>query len=215
MMGAPALGALMRIKTGGAAGAKLGASTNHPERAMSRILVLYSTHDGQAGRIAERVGAVLGRAGHQVDLRRVQGPSSGGIDGYDAVLVGGAIRYGHHARDLERVVRGHAHALAARPNAFFSVCLSADGPGRKPAEAKKYVDDFVRNTGWRPRAVESFGGALLYTRYNPFIRFLMRMIVGFAGGETDTSRDYEYTDWAAVERFARDFAARLALPAAA
>jgi menaquinone-dependent protoporphyrinogen oxidase len=38
---------------------------------------------------------------------------------------------------------------------------------------------------------------------------MMRMIVGAAGGDTDTSRDYEYTDWPAVDRFAQEFAARL------
>jgi hypothetical protein len=32
------------------------------------------------------------------------------------------------------------------------------------------------------------------------------MIVGLAGGDTDTTRDYEYTDWDAVERFADAFA---------
>lgn len=30
------------------------------------------------------------------------------------------------------------------------------------------------------------------------------------GHPTDTSRDYDYTDWDAVERLARDFANRLA-----
>jgi len=57
--------------------------------------------------------------------------------------------------------------------------------------------------------VTSFAGALLYRRYNPVIRLLMRFIVGAAGGETDTSRDYEYTDWKAVERLAADLAADL------
>ena len=44
---------------------------------------------------------------------------------------------------------------------------------------------------------------------------MMRLIVGAAGGETDTSSDYEYTDWAAVERFAVQFQARLQQPARA
>ena len=182
---------------------------------MPRILVLYSTHDGQTGRIAERVRDVLQAARHQVDMSRIEGPGPVTLDGYDAAVVAAAIRYGHHARDLEKVVRANARALAAIPNAFLSVCLSAGGPGAKPAEARGYVEDFVRNTGWEPREVMSVAGALLYTRYNPVIRLLMRLIVGFAGGETDTSRDYEYTDWAAVERFASSFAERLALPAAA
>ena len=37
----------------------------------------------------------------------------------------------------------------------------------------------------------------------------MVMIVGFAGGDTDTSKDYDYTDWAAVDDFGANFAKRL------
>ena len=36
-------------------------------------------------------------------------------------------------------------------------------------------------------------------------RLLMIIFVGLAGGDTDTSRDYEYTDWSAVEAFAERF----------
>src|SRR6185436_11708436 len=98
--------------------------------------------------------------------------------GCDALIVGAAIRYGHHSRALERLLKRHRAAVEARPNAFYSVCLSAGGPGAKPAEARRYVDDFKRATGWEPDQVTSFAGALRYSRYNPFIRLLMRMIVG-------------------------------------
>jgi menaquinone-dependent protoporphyrinogen oxidase len=37
---------------------------------------------------------------------------------------------------------------------------------------------------------------------------MMRRIVSKARGDTDTSRDYEYTDWADLEQFARDFLRR-------
>ncbi len=39
-------------------------------------------------------------------------------------------------------------------------------------------------------------------------RFCFAAVV--AGHDTDTSRDYEYTDWEAVDRFAREFAADFA-----
>jgi menaquinone-dependent protoporphyrinogen oxidase len=38
----------------------------------------------------------------------------------------------------------------------------------------------------------------------------MRRISAKEGGDTDTSRDYEYTDWAAVDRFARELVTRVA-----
>jgi menaquinone-dependent protoporphyrinogen oxidase len=173
---------------------------------MSRILIAYASFDGQTRRIAERIGATLMDAGHAVTMRpAVEGPALAAA-GHDAVIVGGAVRVGHHSRALERAVRAHASQIASRPNAFFSVSLSA---ANNAAAAQGCIDAFVRRTGWTPQRSASFPGALPYTRYNPFIRLLMRFIVGRAGGDTDTSRDYEYTRWEDVERFAREFAARL------
>jgi menaquinone-dependent protoporphyrinogen oxidase len=179
-----------------------------------RVLVLHSSFDGQTARIAERIGAVLRAEGH-VALVCASTEARQGLPDCDAVVIGAAIRYGHHSRGLERLVKARRSMIEARPNAFFSVCLSAGGPGAKPVAARRYLDDFIRATGWDPAAIATFAGALRYSEYNVLIRFMMRLIVGSAGGETDTSRDYEYTDWQAVERFARDFAARLRLPEAA
>ena len=176
---------------------------------MASILVTYATVDGQAARIAERIGAVLRRAGHAIDVRPVAATTIAHVAAAEGVIVGGAIRYGHYPKALEAFVRDNRDAIDSRRNGFFSVCLSAGGPGARPVTAWGYVNDFITRTGWQPQRLASFGGALLYRRYNPFIRLLMRMIVGMAGGDTDTSRDYEYTDWSAVERFAAEFELRL------
>ncbi|MBC8023287.1 MAG: menaquinone-dependent protoporphyrinogen IX dehydrogenase [Burkholderiales bacterium] len=172
---------------------------------MAAILVLHATVDGQAARIAERIAQVLARGGHEVEMLPVQARAAlAALATSEAVVVGGSIRYGRYPRGLLQFVRENRDALDARPNAFFSVCLSAGGPGANPAAAWGYVEKFISDGGWQPGRIASFAGALLYTRYNPFIRLLMRLIVGMAGGETDTSRDYEYTDWEAVERFAAE-----------
>jgi menaquinone-dependent protoporphyrinogen oxidase len=175
-----------------------------------RLLVVHSSFDGQTERIAERIRQVAMRAGVNAYLIDAEaGELDWAIADADAVIVGGAIRYGHHAKSLVAAIRTHRSAIEARPNAFYSVCLSAGGPGARPANAVAYIDEFLERTGWQPQRIASFAGALRYTTYNPFIRFMMRIIVGMAGGDTDTSRDYEYTDWSAVERFAGEFAARL------
>lgn len=177
---------------------------------MARILILFASVDGQTARIAERMAATLARAGHAATTLPAGTPGlARAIEDHDALIVGAAIRYGHHSRALEAELRGGRAAISGRPNAFFSVSLSAGGPGARPAAASEYVEQFVARTGWQPRRVATFAGALRYTKYNFFIRFMMRLIVGAAGGETDASRDYEYTDWGAVERFAGEFAAQL------
>ena len=176
---------------------------------MARVLIVYSSYDGQTARIAERIAGHLGSSGHPCVVRSLENAPETFAD-CDAVIVGGAIRYGHHARALEKWAKRHRDALAARPNAFFSVCMSAGGPGARPKTAQGYLDEFRKRTGWEPQALASFAGACYYTRYNPFIRFMMRLIMGMAGGETDTSRDYEYTDWPGIDRFAGEFAGRFA-----
>jgi menaquinone-dependent protoporphyrinogen oxidase len=181
-----------------------------------KILVLYGSFDGQARRIAERIAEVIGRGGHEVEAVPAHADSvCDRIEASDAVIVGGAIRYGHHQKALERVVRDNYVAIVERPNAFFSVCMSAAGPNAKPATALGYVDDFITRTGWQPGRIASFAGALKWSRYNPLMKLMMKFIVKMAGGDTDTSRDREYTDWNAVERFAAEFEYPLREPHAA
>jgi len=69
-----------------------------------------------------------------------------------------------------------------------------------------------QDTLWTPQHVANFAGALPYRKYPWPLRLMMRFIVSRAGGDTDTSRDYEYTDWNAVDRFAAEFAGRLSAP---
>lgn len=177
---------------------------------MARILVLHSSIDGHTRRIAQRIGAVLASEGHVATLRSADAPAAGDeIERCDGVILGAAIRYGHYAPYLEGVVRGHRTSIEGRPNAFFSVCLTAGGPGARPKAAQRYVNELMERTGWRPGAIAIFAGALRYRHYNPFTRALIRLIMTITGGDTDTSRDYEYTDWQAVDRFAEDFAALL------
>jgi menaquinone-dependent protoporphyrinogen oxidase len=178
---------------------------------MASILLLYSTHDGQTAHIAERIARVLRAAGHAVTAYPSETPSADSdMARHDAVVIGGAVHMGRHARSLEELVRRNYVPLVARHNtAFFSVSLSAAGTEAQRADASRVMAEFFLHTGWQPDDIAIFGGALPYTRYNPFVRFLMKLIVNAAGGDTDTSRDYEYTDWAAVERFASNVAGKL------
>ncbi len=175
---------------------------------MSRILLLYASVEGQTKLISERVAARLQSLGHEVKLVPAEGAQPD-FAAYEGVIVGASIHYGHHPAYLRSFVRREREALAARPNAFFSVSLSAGGPKPKPYAAERYIAKFLRKTGWQPQLVASFAGAVRYSVYGPIKRRVMIVFVGLGGGETDTSRDYEYTDWNAVDRFAEDYAKRL------
>lgn len=164
---------------------------------VARILVLYATIEGHTARIAERVAGRLRGAGHDVDLQPACEEAD--LHGYEAVMVGASIHYGHHPASLRTLLRRHRAALAARPSAFFSVSLSAK---------ERYLQRFLREVDWQPQATATFAGALQYSKYGPVKRLVMRAFVTLTGRDTDMSRDYEYTDWDAVDRFSEAFARR-------
>ncbi|MBE0613678.1 MAG: menaquinone-dependent protoporphyrinogen IX dehydrogenase [Burkholderiales bacterium] len=177
---------------------------------MSRILLLYASVEGQTTMIAERIAQTLRKDALSVDMLSADtDPAKLDPAAYDGVIIGASIHYGHHPDYLRKLLRLHGSAIAARPSAFFSVSLSAGGPRPKPAAAQRYIDKFLRRTAWRPQLVASIAGAVRYSLYGPIKRRVMIVFVGLGGGETDTSRDYEYTDWGAVERFAGEFAQHL------
>jgi menaquinone-dependent protoporphyrinogen oxidase len=117
--------------------------------------------------------------------------------------------------------REHAAELNRMQAAFVSVTLSQAGVenmnatpeqrARASADVQKMLGRFYADTGWRPKYVKAVAGALLYRKYNFFVRFIMKWISEKAGGSTDTSRDHIYTDWAALERFLDEFGESLKL----
>jgi menaquinone-dependent protoporphyrinogen oxidase len=133
---------------------------------------------------------------------------------YDGVLVGGSIHGRRYQQPLLRWVQVHQLALAALPSALFTVCMRAAVPTAEARrEVEGYVAAFVRESGWRPDASAPFAGALRYSANNPLLRWVMKRIVrkdaAHLPGATDTARDHEFTDWAAVDAFADAFAHRL------
>ncbi|WP_327051345.1 flavodoxin domain-containing protein [Halomicrococcus gelatinilyticus] len=178
---------------------------------MTDVLVCYGTTEGQTATVADRIADVLRGAGHDVDVADL--PIDAAPADYDGVLVGASVHAGKHQRPVTEFVADHRDELNAMPSGFFSVSLSAasESPdGREEAQA--VVDDFLDETGWSPDVATTVAGALRYSQYGRIKRLLMRFIAGRHSGDTDTSRDYEYTDWDDVEAFAHEFERTLVRP---
>jgi menaquinone-dependent protoporphyrinogen oxidase len=175
---------------------------------MARILVVYGTTEGQTARIADVVADTLRAAGHAAEAVDVTSLGDSLPRDYDGVVVGASIHMGKHDKHVVQLVQKNLDLLERLPSAFFSVSLAAHGDA---AEAEGYVEQFEQETGWRPDKVARFGGALLYTQYGFVKRHLMKKIARDKPGNlgTDVSRDYVYTEWDGVKRFAEHFAADL------
>jgi menaquinone-dependent protoporphyrinogen oxidase len=178
---------------------------------MARVLIVYGTAYGQTERIAHEIARVLRESEHEVSLARGdQLPSGMTPDAYDGVVVGASVLLGRHQRYIESFARAWAPRLNVLPSAFVSVCGAMVGPAPEAERAARaYRERFLEATGWHPAIARSFAGGLAYTRYRPWVRWMMKMIGRRTGRPTDTSRDYDLTDWSAVTQFAREFAGLL------
>lgn len=178
---------------------------------MPKVLVIYASTHGHTAKIAKAIGVALEQQGATVELHRVTpGEAEPAPRDYDAVVVGASVHAGHHQRELVEWAERHRTGLASLPSAFFSVCLTAaDDSEESRTATRKYLDEFVELTGWTPHRSTTFAGALQYREYDFPTRLLMRLLMHRMHHPTDVSQDYDYTNWDAVDRWAREFAGEL------
>jgi menaquinone-dependent protoporphyrinogen oxidase len=174
-----------------------------------RTLLLYHGIYGHTRKIAEAIAAGVTRHGVVVDVVPVAEADRTAPEGYDAIVIGAAIRNGKHNPLVLDFIRERQTLLDAKQSAFFSVNLVARKPIKNTPETNPYVKKFLERSPWQPDLVGVFAGNLDYQRYGFLDRHIIRFIMRLTGGPTDLSTRIEYTDWDEVERFA-DRVARLA-----
>jgi menaquinone-dependent protoporphyrinogen oxidase len=186
---------------------------------MKLLAVLYATREGQTRRIAEHIAATLRAREYSVDVVDVGGalPADLDLTRYAAAVVAASVHIGKHEKEMVAFVKAHRAELGRMPTAFLSVSLSEAGVEDASASAKRReraaanvnvtIGRFLRDTGWNATHVHPVAGALLYRQYGVIVRLVMRFIATQTGATTDTSRDHEYTDWEALDRFAHELLA--------
>jgi menaquinone-dependent protoporphyrinogen oxidase len=173
---------------------------------MSRILVIYGTTNGQAGRIARFIAETIQSAGLEVDVvdAAISDPDPAS---YRATIVVASIHAGGYQRSVERWVKRWGTRLAVSSTAFVSVCLGVlQHDAKVDQDLASILRRFRSATGWEPGVTKLVAGALSYTQYGWVTRLVMRRIARKAGGSTDTTRDHEYTDWNDLRSFSQEFA---------
>jgi menaquinone-dependent protoporphyrinogen oxidase len=173
-----------------------------------KLLLVYGTTEGQTQKISRFVADHLVRQGHQTLVTNAIEPTSAADPrDFDAVMIAASLHAGRYQSAVIHYVREHLAAIDARPNAFLSVSLAAAGDDEDDIEGlKKCVASFTHETGWTPKRIHHVAGAFRYTSYDFLKRWAMKYIAYRKGAPTDTSRDYELTDWDDLGRFADSFA---------
>jgi len=161
------------------------------------LLILYGSTEGQS----EKIAYFLQREAQLYHLRAtvsdvVSAPS---LQNYGAVIVVASIHAGQYKNEIVEYVTANSEELSDLAGVFYSVGLTIVSKDQHAiAQLHEMTALFLEMTKWKPMVVEQIGGALRYSKYGFFKKILVRSIIKKAGGDTDTCRDYEYTDWEAL-----------------
>jgi menaquinone-dependent protoporphyrinogen oxidase len=172
-----------------------------------RVLIVFGTSEGHTAKISAFLADRMRGQGHAVTLADASGrPPPPDPAAYDAVVVAARVHSGRYPRAIARYVRDKLTTLAGKRTAFVPVSMMAARAATLP-RAERYTGRFLRLTGWRPSLVHQTAGARYYTRHGAIGRWILARLDGAAGFEVDTRRDYDWTDWDALGRFAEAFLA--------
>lgn len=175
-----------------------------------RVLLVFATVEGQTRKIANHIAGRLSGSGHDVDLiDAADVKTAPSADAFDAAIIAAPVHVGTYPAPLRRFIKTNEETLMARPGAFVSVSLSAAIEDDSEAgELAEIAEKFSKETGWWPVSVHQAAGALKYTEYDFFRRWMLKRISVKEGGPSDTTRDYEFTDWVALDKFVDGFIAQ-------
>ncbi len=174
---------------------------NEPAR-VPRVLVAHASKRGATAEIAQAIAEELARAGVDVDCRAAG--EVGGIDSYDAVVLGSAVYMKRWRGDAKHFLRRYADELATRPFWVFSsgpVGDPGDAPDPSWLEPPRILER-AQELGARDHVV--FGGRVPAEPRGPIERAMVK----------NTPEQYrDRRDWEEIRAWARRVASELRAPA--
>jgi menaquinone-dependent protoporphyrinogen oxidase len=156
-----------------------------------KICVGYATRAGSTREVADSIGKTLAETGVQVDVRPIKEIKS--IEGYDAIVLGTAIRAGQLMPEVVKFAKVHKAALGKVPVAVFVVCLTMkdDTPENRKI-VSGYLDPLQKEISFA--ATGLFAGKMDYSTLNFFLKFIVKKMVKAPEGD--------FRDWKKVRAWA-------------
>jgi menaquinone-dependent protoporphyrinogen oxidase len=159
---------------------------------MNKILVTYATRAGSTAEVAASIAEVLSEAGATVDVKPV--PAVHEVKGYDAVVVGSAIRMGRWLPEAVEFVKANRETLSHIPTSYFLVSgfLREDTPEMR-RKVLAYLDP-VR-TMLDPTSIGLFAGKIDYSKMDWVDRSI---------AEAVSSSEEDWRNWEAIRAWAHE-----------
>ena len=170
------------------------------------ILIAFASTEGHTHKIAHHIDTLLQEKNHSSTIYDCGGLNQKpDLNSFDGIIVAGSVHQETHQPLLVSFVKENLETLNSSPSAFVSVSLSISLKNGK-AEAKKYVTDFVKETGWQPQHMHMAAGAIRFLEYDFFKSFTIEHMVLKGNKMPDKSAgNPEYTDWDALDTFVETF----------
>lgn len=93
-----------------------------------KALVVYATRAGSTGEVAQVISERLCAMGFDAEVQPVESVSS--LSGFQAVVLGSAVRYGAWLPEMTKFIESQRGALAQLPVAIFTLHMQALGDDR-------------------------------------------------------------------------------------
>ncbi len=171
------------------------------------FVLLYASIEGQTRKIVRHIEDHLKERHHStIVMDTTDDEAELDLTDVDGVVACAPVHAGAFPNSLVRALSREHTALMAFPGAFVSVSLAVASKDKSEVdEIEKIVHDLSETTGWWPVMKHHAAGALKYLEYDYFKRWIMKRIAKKSAGPIDTSQDYEFTDWDALDRFIDQF----------
>jgi len=172
------------------------------------ILVGYATLEGQTRKIAEAVASAIESGGNRALLFDVNSGGEYAIERPEAAILCAPVHAARYPAAFKNFVQQEATWLNKIPSAFVSVSMLIRSEfDEEREEAVHFPDALLAETGWTPAQIHHAAGALRYTEYDFFKRWIIRRMAEHENAPTDVTKDHELTDWTALSAFVQEFLA--------
>ncbi len=154
------------------------------------ILVTYATRAGSTVEVAAAIGETLSARGFAVDIKPVKDQPR--LDGYQAVIMGSAIRMGQWLPEAVDFVKANQQALNRMPTTLFTVHMLNIGDDEQSRANRLAYLNTVRPLLQKADEVY-FAGKMDFSR----LSFLDRFISGMVKVQEQDRRDWDnIRNWA-------------------
>lgn len=172
------------------------------------ILVGYASIEGQTRKIAEAVASAVEAEGDRALLFDISSGGEYAVGHPEAAILCAPIHAARYPAAFTAFAKQEAVWLNSVPTALISLSLLIRSEFEEEREeAAHYPDTLLETSGWRPGMIHHAAGALRYTEYDFFKRWIIRRMAEHENAPTDVSRDHEFTDWKALSAFVAEFLA--------